>query len=64
VLPSIQTSVDTTLTNYVIEIHKKNFADNEMTAKRKVEDLHLDYTLTDSLLTINPTWHTNSTHGV
>lgn len=60
VLPSIQTSVDTTLTNYVIEIHKKNFADNEMTAKRKVEDLHLDYTLTDSLLTINPTWHTNS----
>lgn len=58
VLPSVKIKEDSTLTNYIVEIHKKDFADNEMAAKRKVESLRLDYTLTDSLLTINPKWYT------
>ncbi|NDV95174.1 PspC domain-containing protein [Dysgonomonas sp. 521] len=60
ILPSIKIKEDSTLTNYVVEIRKKDFADNEMAAKRKAENLRLDYTLTDSLLTINPKWYTEA----
>lgn len=59
-LPRVRTQEDSTLTNYVVEIHKKYFADSETAAKRKAESLELNNILTDSLLTINPQWYTNS----
>jgi len=57
VVPYIQIREDSTLTDYVIEIYKKDFAENEMAAKRKAENLKISYVLTDSLLTINPQWY-------
>lgn len=57
VLPYVKIREDSTLTNYVIEVYKKDFAENEMAAKRKAENLKISYVLTDSLLTINPQWY-------
>ncbi|MDR0825226.1 MAG: PspC domain-containing protein [Prevotella sp.] len=59
-LPKIRVKKDTTLTDYVVEIHKRAYADNAIAAKRESEILKLDYVLTDSLLVINPKWYNNS----
>ncbi|MDR3058392.1 MAG: PspC domain-containing protein [Prevotella sp.] len=59
-LPIVRMQEDTTLTNYMVDIHKKHFADNDIVAKRKAESLKLNYMLTDSLLTVNPRWYSNS----
>lgn len=59
-LPKVRMQEDSTLTNYMVDIHKKHFADNNATAKRKAESLKLNYALADSLLTINPQWYSNS----
>ncbi|MDR1881728.1 MAG: PspC domain-containing protein [Prevotella sp.] len=60
VLPSITVRNDTSLVNYKMEIRKRGFADNRVTAKRKAEALRLDYSITDSLITVNPEWYSNT----
>lgn len=59
ILPDISFWEDSTLTAYEIEIHKKNFGENDVVASRKAENMRLDYSITDSLLTINPEWYNN-----
>ncbi|EGK02638.1 PspC domain-containing protein [Dysgonomonas gadei] len=60
ILPYIKVKQDTSLTDYKVEILKKDYADNNITAKRKAEALQLDYNITDSLITINPKWYSNT----
>jgi phage shock protein PspC (stress-responsive transcriptional regulator)/tetrahydromethanopterin S-methyltransferase subunit F len=57
ILPYVKIRQDTSLTDYKVEIRKKDFADNKITAKRKAEALYLDYNVTDSLITVNPNWY-------
>lgn len=59
ILPYVKVRQDTSLTDYKVEILKKDYADNKITAKRKAEALHLDYNVTDSLITVNPKWYNN-----
>lgn len=59
ILPNIKIRQDTSLTNYKVEILKKDYADNRIAAKRKADALRLDYNITDSLVTINPKWYSN-----
>jgi len=59
VLPNMRIREDTTLTTYKIEVCKHNFGENNITAKRKAENMHLDYNITDSLLVLNPKWYNN-----
>lgn len=62
ILPRIRVKDDSTVTNYKVEIRKFDFSENEISAKRKANSLKLDYSLTDSLLVINPTWYGNDTN--
>ncbi|MDH6307695.1 phage shock protein PspC (stress-responsive transcriptional regulator) [Dysgonomonas sp. PFB1-18] len=61
ILPTVIVKEDTTSTDYKVEIRKKDFGENEIAAKRKAEALHMDYAITDSVLTINPKWYDNHT---
>lgn len=59
ILPNVFVEKDTTLTEYKIEINKKSFGENSLSAKRKAENIRFDYVITDSLLTLNPKWYNN-----
>lgn len=59
VLPKIRVEEDSTLNNYKVEILKRNFGKDTAIAKRKSESQYLDYTITDSLIVVNPTWYSN-----
>lgn len=57
-IPHIRTKVDSTLTTYKIEIHKRAYSKSRVTAFKKANEMQLDYTLTDSLLSIKPKIYT------
>lgn len=59
VLPNIFIVEDSTLTDYNVEIYKKNYGGNSASAKMKVEKMKLDYTISDSLLVLSPNWYDN-----
>lgn len=59
ILPSVRMREDTTLTDYKIEVKKKAFAENDIAARRKAESYRLNYSINDSLLTLNPIWYDN-----
>lgn len=59
VLPNVSVVEDTILTEYKMEIDKKNYGENGVSASRKAEAMQLDYNITDSLLILNPKWYNN-----
>ncbi|MBK5722211.1 PspC domain-containing protein [Dysgonomonas sp. Marseille-P4677] len=60
ILPKVRIEEDTSLTNYKVEILKKNFGKNYVYAKRKLASQRLDYAITDSLIVLNPAWYDNA----
>ena len=57
ILPNVKVEKDDSLTDYKIEIRKHAFGYDRTSAKRNAEQLKLDYSLYDSIFTINPTWY-------
>jgi len=57
ILPNVKVEKDASITDYKIEIRKRAFGNNWASAKRNAELLKLDYTLSDSLFMLNPTWY-------
>ncbi|MFV0419660.1 MAG: PspC domain-containing protein [Dysgonomonas sp.] len=59
VLPNVSVIKDTTLTEYKMEINKKNYGENRVSARRKADAMQFNYNVTDSLLILNPQWYDN-----
>ena len=59
ILPQIRIQEDTTLAEYKVEIHKTGYGKNSVAARRQAESLHLNYNISDSLITIKPKWYSN-----
>jgi len=53
----IKETADSLSVGYKIEIRKRAYGANNISAGRNAESLKLDYILSDSMLTINPEWY-------
>lgn len=59
IVPEIRIEEDSTLTHYRLQISKESGGKGDFAASKNVEDMNLEYILSDSLLVINPEWHDN-----
>lgn len=59
IMPQVRIYEDSTATRFSMEIEKVSGGKGSYDAKRNVEKMNLEYTLTDSLLLIKPEWHDN-----
>jgi hypothetical protein len=59
ILPKITVKVDSTITDYKIEVRKKAYADEVYKAENKAENMHLNYTRSGGLINIDPEWYDN-----
>lgn len=63
ILPRVKViDADSLSSDYKIEIQKMAYGRDRMSAKRNAEDLKFDYTLSESVLTLNPAWYNNEKH--
>lgn len=59
IVPCVRVYEDSELTKIEVEIRKQSGGKGYHAAKRNVDSMSLDYTLTDSLFVIKPEWHDN-----